>query len=204
MGQSRKQISLAEIVLSKRVRARAGGLSQEHVADLAEAYKAHAEIDAPRVWRIKGKPGFWVTRGWHRVAALKKLGRTQVECELKDGTFDEALLDAVGDNLGHGLRRTNKDKRRCVKLLRKQFPDWSDRKIADAAGVHHDLVGDVRNGVADSATGGEKGREKPSNPKHAALVALVKKAPNKEGVQDWIEAVVKAVDEVAAEIRGSP
>jgi hypothetical protein len=172
---------MAEIVLDKRLKARHGGLCQEHVGDLADAYKRGDPIEAPVVWRIKGLSFFYLTRGWHRHAALKKIERKEVECVLKDGSFEDALLDAVGDNQAHGLRRTNKDKRQCVRVLLDRCPDWSERKIAEAAGVHHDLVGEVKKGVADSATDPNKPLKKPLSPAareaYRPLLDLVKNPP---------------------------
>jgi hypothetical protein len=192
MGQTKKRISMAEIVLAKRLKARAGGLCQEHVADLAAAYKRGDEIEPPRVWRCKGMVGFHLTRGRHRHAAHKKLGYKEMECEVKDGDFADALLDAVNDNQTHGLRRSNKDKRQCVVILLAKFTDWSSRKLAEAAGVSHTFVDEVKEEVATVATHPKKGLKKPSlspaaREAYRPLLELVKNPPDDAAlIRDWV------------------
>jgi hypothetical protein len=202
MGQMHKRISMAELVLSKRLKARAGGLCKEHVDDLAEAYKRGDEIEAPVVWRCKGIVGFYLTRGWHRVAALKKIGRKEVECVLKDGTWEEALLDAIGDNHTHGLRFNNKDKRHAVGLALKQCPDLSGRRIAEAVGVSHAFVDSVKSGVATVATDPKKPLKKPLSPAARSIKSnLVKLVQNPQPGTDWEEETIAAVKALAAVLR---
>lgn len=195
----KKQISLKEIVKSKRLKARSGGLDRDHVEGLAFAYEKGEEIEAPRVWVVKGLVGYFLTRGWHRIAALEKLGRSRVECEVKNGSFEEALLDAVQGDVANGLRRSNKDKKQCVDLLLKQFGEWSDRKIAEEAGVSHPFVSECR--VVTVTTDAKKPLKKPSSPTHDGLVKLVKFAPTRSKADDWLSLVVKAATALVEEIK---
>ncbi len=157
----KKQISLKEIVKSKRLRARVGRLDPDHVEGLAYSYGKGEDVEVPRVWDIKGLVGFYLTRGFHRVAALEKAGRSRVECEIKTGSFEDALLDAVQGDLGHGLRRSNKDKRRCVELVLSIRADWSDKVIAEKASVSQDLVAEVRAELPEPEVESKKTPPKP-------------------------------------------
>lgn len=52
-----------------------------------------------------------MSRSWP-MAGIKSL-----LAEIYEGNLDEAILYAAGANEGHGLRRTNEDKRKVVKML---------------------------------------------------------------------------------------
>jgi hypothetical protein len=66
------------------------------------------------------------------------------------GSVRDAILFACGANQTNGLRRTYQDKRHAVARLLAD-PEWrkrSDRWIAEACGVGHPLVADVRKATA--------------------------------------------------------
>jgi len=89
---------------------------------------------------------YWLADGFHRVAALQKLGRLEAWVEVLHGTLREAILYSCGANARHGLRRTNADKRNAVlKLLRdEEWQLWSDHEIARHCGVAVKTVGNIR------------------------------------------------------------
>jgi hypothetical protein len=151
---TKQMISVKEIVLDKDLQSRAGGLKSLHVDDLIFAYEGadKATIEYPRVWKIKGRAGYFLTRGFHRFAALKKLGRKKIDCEVHSGDFVDAVLDAATSNIGHGLKRTAEDKKRCAEMVILAKPDLSDRAIADLIAVSHTLVDEVRAQVEAAAT----------------------------------------------------
>lgn len=84
-----------------------------------EAFQMRAKLDAGAVKRYEGvyRSGkamppvkvaqvdgvFILVDGWHRVAALERLGQTQVEAEVVDTSRDEALWMAAQANLEHGV-----------------------------------------------------------------------------------------------------
>src|SRR4029077_20527336 len=129
-------------------------------------------------------------RGFHRIAALEKIGRKSVDCEVKSGTWAEAVLDAVEGNIGHGLRRSNKDKRNAVLALIETYPDWSDREIAKRAGVSNEMVGDEKGSTFDA--GDEKQQEKPSvlDGLLKTMLALSKEKLEPQSVDEWRKTVI--------------
>lgn len=141
----KKTLAIESLVIDKRYQSRVGKLDKDHVADLVSAYAGPDgdSIDAPRVFEITGK-GYILTRGFHRVEALSQSGRKRIECEVKGGTIADALTDAAASNIGHGLKRTNADKRRSVEMILEAHPDWSDRQVAESAGVTHPFVSEMR------------------------------------------------------------
>ena len=88
----------------------------------------------------------WVADGFHRVEAARRAEIYAIPAIRYDGDRRDALLYAVGANQTHGLRRSNADKRRAVAtLLRDQeWSRWSDRRIAERAGVSAPTVAAAR------------------------------------------------------------
>jgi uncharacterized ParB-like nuclease family protein len=87
---------------------------------------------------------YFLSEGWHRLAAHKKAGRTTIAATVREGGWKDALQAALGSNAAHGLPRTNKDKRRVVELALKHWPGWSDTLIAERCAVSDRFVRDVR------------------------------------------------------------
>ena len=90
--------------------------------------------------------------GFHRAEVYRLEEVAEVEVELREGGKEEAKLNALGSNKNHGLRRSNADKRRAVETALSMRPKWSDRKIADHCGVHHQMVADARSQLDDSSS----------------------------------------------------
>ncbi len=130
----------------------------KNVADLLVAYQGpDAEfIEAPRVFEIIGRSGYWLTRGFHRVETMARSQKTRCEFEVKSGTFGDAVMDAATGNVGHGLKMTPADKRRCITMVIEACPTLSDRAIADKCGVSASLVIEVRAEVLDNTPEPEK------------------------------------------------
>lgn len=89
---------------------------------------------------------YWLADGFHRVHALRQLGRTECLADVRPGLLRDAILAAMGANITHGFRRSNADKRRAVlTLLRdEEWSAWSDREIARRCGVANSFVSSLR------------------------------------------------------------
>jgi hypothetical protein len=142
-----KKIPIGEIEFDKELQSRDLGTCETHIEDLIEAY-GDPDVDLiplPVVWKVPSRPGkYYLTQGCHRVIAQQRMGRDTVECDVKHGDWANAVLDAAASNVGHGLKRSRADKRRCVEMVLAVNPDWGDREVARRAGVHHQLVGQIR------------------------------------------------------------
>lgn len=88
----------------------------------------------------------WLADGFHRLGAHRLAGAVEIDCEVRFGALRDAMLFAAGANARHGLRRSNQDKRHAVAMLLADatLSTWSDNAIANACGVSHPFVGDVR------------------------------------------------------------
>ena len=90
---------------------------------------------------------YWLADGFHRYHAYRKAGKTSIPAEVSTGAKRDAILYAAGANIGHGLRRTNADKRRAVEMILADADcaeNWTDREIASHCAVSVSFVGAVR------------------------------------------------------------
>jgi hypothetical protein len=114
----------------------------------AEAYREAMASGAafPPVTVFYDGEAFWLADGFHRLAATRRLGLSDILAEVRPGTRRDAILHSVGANNEHGLPRTNADKRRAVlTLLRDE--EWVksyDTDLAKLAHVSSNFVGVVR------------------------------------------------------------
>ncbi|MEM7756541.1 MAG: hypothetical protein AAF298_00215 [Cyanobacteria bacterium P01_A01_bin.40] len=120
-------------------------LNHEIVKEYAEAMRTGAEFPAVKL-RFDGKD-YWLTDGFHTTEAAWSIGKQFIEAEITWGTQRDAILDSVGVNAEHGLRRTNADKRKAVNTLLNdpEWSDWSNRKIAKHCRVTEGLIRKIKN-----------------------------------------------------------
>lgn len=119
-------------------------INNEAVSDYAEAVKVGIEFP-PIVVFFDGADN-WLADGFHRYHSHKQAGKASILADVREGTVRDAILFSLGANGTHGLRRTNADKRKAVMTLLAdaEWAAWSDRKIADLAGVGHPFVAALR------------------------------------------------------------
>lgn len=124
--------------LQVRHHLRAGGLDDSHVAALAELDGRWPPLlvwaDNPHV----------VIDGAHRLAAAKRLGHSSVRVVLFHGNADEAFVESVRRNVGHGLPLSVADRTRAGQEILARHPDWSDRRIAAACALSPHTVARLR------------------------------------------------------------
>jgi hypothetical protein len=128
------------------------GIAPALVDDYAETIADWIER-APVVVFDDGQPGYWLADGFHRVAAAERSGLDTIPAAVRQGTRRDAMLFAVGANRMQGQRPTRADKRRAVETLLAdpEWSAWSDRRIADEAGVSPTTVGNIRREVEVSS-----------------------------------------------------
>ena len=86
--------------------------------------------------------------GFHRLQSHCSFRPNEsIRCRVHWGTVADAQWFAITANQTHGLRRTNEDKRKAVKmaLLHPKGVDQSNNSIAEQVGVSLDLVNRTRN-----------------------------------------------------------
>ncbi len=117
-------------------------LNPEVIQEYAEAYRNGVAL--PPVRAFWDGESYWLVDGFHRVKALRRNHLTPARVEVFAGTLNEAIWFAAGANRGHGLRRTNEDKKNAVvmatAIAATMAPQPSSRQIAEHVGVDHKTV----------------------------------------------------------------
>jgi hypothetical protein len=95
---------------------------------------------------------YWLGDGFHRVLAARAAGLTELPADVRPGTPRDALLYSVSSNAGHGMPRTNADKRKAVALLLAdaEWGRWSDHELARRCHVSQAFVTKLRKGLSDN------------------------------------------------------
>lgn len=138
-----RTVPLASIRRDEALICRANGIRPRAVTDYAAAMRAGATFP-PIVVFVDEDGTYWLADGFHRSAGAELAGLTEIAAEVRRGGRHEALLHAASANAMHGVRRTSKDKRRAVELVLREFPQATDRWVAERCGVDHKTVGAVR------------------------------------------------------------
>ena len=134
-------LALDSVRVDAGTQARAG-LDEGAVAEYAEAIGRGVEF--PPVVVFRDGSAHFLADGFHRLAAFRQAGRESIEAEVRDGTREDARWYAIGANAAHGLRRSNADKAKAVRMALRARPNLSDRAIADHVGVSNTFVGKCR------------------------------------------------------------
>ena len=89
---------------------------------------------------------YWLADGFHRVSAASTAGLEVIECDVHQGTLEDAQWYSFSANKANGLRRTNNDKQRAVKaaLQHPRSAALSNSEIARHCGVTTPMVGKWR------------------------------------------------------------
>jgi hypothetical protein len=125
-------------------------INEEVVAEYAERMVNGDRFPALEVFHDGS--AYYLADGFHRIMAAIRNGFLDFECRVRPGTKADALRFSLGANVKHGLKRTNADKRHSVELALHEWPQLSDRSIAEICAVGNALVGDVRRQVFESNT----------------------------------------------------
>jgi ParB-like chromosome segregation protein Spo0J len=116
---------------------RAAGLDAAHITTLAELAPSWPPI-------VVRRADHSVIDGQHRIAAAARLGLTTLPAVMFDGTADDAYVEFVRCNVGHGLPLSLDERRAAVARILRTHPERSDRSIAALCGVSPKTVARVR------------------------------------------------------------
>lgn len=96
---------------------------------------------------------YWLTDGFHRYFARKKRGLDDMDLIVTEGTQRDAVLHSLSANADNGLRRSNDDKRKAVRVMLadKEWSAWSSREIAKHCRVSHQFVEGIRRTIGGEA-----------------------------------------------------
>lgn len=140
------------------IRCDGGTQPRENIDNAVVAEYAERLLDGdvfPPVTVFYDGSDHWLADGFHRMAAHDEANQDRIAVDIQQGTRRDAVLHSAGANGGHGIRRSNEDKRRAVTTLLNdaEWGAWSDREIARRCRVSHATVATVR-----AETGGHTGQ----------------------------------------------
>jgi hypothetical protein len=139
-----KVLNLKSIRLDGNTQARVSinnDLVAEYAASMLEG------IQFPDIEVFFDGVDYWLVDGFHRYHAMASIDKASASVMVYTGTLRDAVLHSLGVNNGHGLRKSNDDKRKSVQIMLDDA-EWrqiSDREIAKHCGCSHPFVGQMRN-----------------------------------------------------------
>ncbi|MEV0604281.1 ParB N-terminal domain-containing protein [Streptomyces sp. NPDC050315] len=137
LAMHQETVTLPLALLTPSDSPRSGGVDAEHVRALAEVEARLPPITVHR-------PTMRVVDGMHRLKAAQLRGDTEIEARLFEGTHEDAFVLAVGKNVRHGLPLTFQERSAAAVRIMSSHPAWSDRRIAETAGLSAKTVADLR------------------------------------------------------------
>jgi hypothetical protein len=141
---------MAKIVRLDQIRLDGGTQMREHldqnvVQDYAEKMRSGI-VFPPLVTMFDGST-HWLVDGFHRYLAVQAAGKQGYNCEVHNGTQQDAIFMATSVNGSHGLQRSNDTKRKAVEvtLAHPKADGWSNVQIAKHCCVSDMFVASIRN-----------------------------------------------------------
>lgn len=138
-----KILNIANIRIDGGTQARVA-LNQDVVKDYAEKMRDGEKF--PSVVVYFDGSDYWLADGFHRYFATKSNGTVSIECEVKNGTLDDATLFAFSANGKRGLSMSAEDNRNVIyaMLRHPEWSKWTNAAIAKHVGVSKMTVGRVK------------------------------------------------------------
>jgi site-specific DNA-methyltransferase (adenine-specific) len=140
----REHLKIDEITLDEQLFTRADGLRQDVIDEYREGIQRGDMFPAVLVF-FDGTQ-YYLVDGFYRYYAYRLEQIETIEAEIHQGSLRDALLFSAAINQKHGVRRTNADKWKAVKILLEdeEWSQWSDNAIAMHCGVAQSFVSKVR------------------------------------------------------------
>ena len=168
------------------------------VAEYAEMMQAGVEF--PPVVVFHDGTDYWLSDGFHRYYARKRIKAPGIPVDSRDGSVRDAILFGISANNKHGKRPTNEDKRKGVItiLMDIEWQDMSDRQIAQICGVSHTYVGQLRK---ELKSGNVATKQKPRQPKQQKPADPVAEFDERELQRETMQAAVDQLREENEELQ---
>jgi len=144
------EIELKKIVIDAGTQPRVAiddEVVKEYTEVIKQCVKDEQPIPFPAVTIFRDETGRCVLAdGFHRFASHKAAHVKEILCDVRPGTERDALIYSLGANQAHGVRRTNKDKQRAVKIAvnDEQLRTLGNSEIARLCGVSEFMIRELR------------------------------------------------------------
>ena len=142
-------VKLADLTLDPQLQPRVNGVDERAWRDYAEDMSRGETLPPIRVIVGRDQQGTahrWLVEGWHRVAAARSIGLTELPASISAGTFEQAEDEMLRSNRGHGLRRSQADVQHAIRrsLQTKKWQKRADKWIAEWIGCSDKTVTTIR------------------------------------------------------------
>lgn len=186
-------------------------MCQDTIAEYAS--KMSDGVVMPPVIVFFDKTEYWLADGFHRYFAAKSNGDLEIECEVQDGTVEDAMLYSFSANGGRGLSMTPEDNHSIVArmLAHPKWKSWTDSAIAKHIHVSNSTVGRIRRKLEESGKV-EKKTEKKYTDKHGNEATMkvsnigkktkekdLPKAPEPESSGDLVQELTDTISALSEE-----
>lgn len=170
---------------------RQAGTDSAHIRLLVDAAGA---VKLPPI--LVQKNGCRIIDGMHRVEAAKLRGERTIRARVLDCSDEEALVLAIKTNIQHGLPLSKADRISGAKRILAAHLDWSDRAVAEIAGLSAKTIASLRNRTTTEAQAQAQGKRLGRDGKRRPLSA----ADGRRRAAEYIDAHPEAsLREVARE-----
>jgi len=115
-------------------------LHEDKVAEYAELMKEG--IVFPPLVVFHDGVDYWLADGFHRFFAYKKNGNTAIDCDVRQGTLEDAKRFARTANNKHGIPLSVEEWKAIANyyFTSKEYQDWSTRQIAKELGKSNSTI----------------------------------------------------------------
>lgn len=143
-------------------------LDHATIDQYTEDFQNGADFPPLDVFREANSERNILADGFHRHRGAINAEREDIGCIVHPGGMHEALIHALGANAGHGLRRTNRDKRHAVEMALKdpEISQYQMQEIADVCRVTRQTVRRIQNDLLadpeDDDNNGNNGTKSPA------------------------------------------
>lgn len=145
-----ERIRVGDLVIDWGVQPRNGPPDPETVEAYARDLAAGDKLPPAVVFRVGGEN--LLVDGRNRRDAHVACGEEWIDCVVREGTREEAIVFAAACNTRHGRTRSREDLEKALENLFSipEFAARSDREVASVARCHWNVVGAVRRRLVES------------------------------------------------------
>ena len=145
--------------------------------------------------------------GFHRYAAAERLGKREIEVEIREGTQEDAWVYAAIANFRHGRNLSLLERDRAIERVATFRPDWTQVRIAEEFGIAPDTVGNAVKAIRLRRDLSDRGRQTAQNYQQRNLTIasratdvetagrLLETAERESWTRDELQAAVRTVND---------
>ena len=180
------------------------GIDPATVEKYAELMREGHEFDPIDIFHVGSI--FLVVSGFHRAESFQAASSC-IPCIVHAGTYQDALIFALGANKKNGLATTEQDDTRAVTMGLQNFTDKSERWIAELVGKSQSFVHKIKNQLISEnqltlpdRTEGRDGKSRPSKMPKKEKPAPIEPKPTSYTAPDSEQGEFDNIDNITTAI----